>query len=60
LECNADYWLGWSYEMIGNKAEALENLETYTKRVPSDQNAARVLDAVRNDKVDFKEKMANP
>jgi hypothetical protein len=46
--------------MIGNKAEALENLETYTKRVPSDQNAARVLDAVRNDKVDFKEKMANP
>jgi hypothetical protein len=34
---------------------AVENLESYTKRVPSDQNAARVLDAVRNDRVEFKE-----
>jgi predicted Zn-dependent protease len=52
---NADYWLGWSYQMVGNKARAVENLESYTKRVPSDQNAARVLDAVRNDRVEFKE-----
>ena len=52
---NADYWLGFSYQMAGNEAKALENLESYTKRVPSDQNAARVLDAVRNHRVEFKE-----
>jgi tetratricopeptide (TPR) repeat protein len=53
---NADYWLGWSYVSVGEKAKAIENLENYTKRVPSDQNAARILDAVRNDKVKFEER----
>jgi predicted Zn-dependent protease len=57
---NADYWLGMSYGVIGDKANAMENLESYTKRVPSDQNAARMLDAVRNDRVDSKEKTTSP
>jgi hypothetical protein len=57
---NADYWLGCSYTMIGNKAKALEYLESYTKRVPSDQNAAALLDAVRNDRVEFKEGKPSP
>jgi hypothetical protein len=57
---NADYWLGWSYEIIGNKAKALEYLEGYTKRVPGDQKAALLLDAVRNDKVEFKEGKPSP
>jgi tetratricopeptide (TPR) repeat protein len=57
---NADYWLGWSYEIVGDKAKALENLESYTKRVPSDLTAARVLDAIRNDKVKFKEAKPTP
>jgi hypothetical protein len=51
---NADYWLGWSYEAVGNKAKAVENLEAYTKRVPNDVRAAEVLDAIRNDRVETK------
>jgi hypothetical protein len=51
---NADYWLGLSYQIAGDKAKAVENLEIYIKRVPSDANAARMLDAIRNDKVETK------
>jgi Tfp pilus assembly protein PilF len=51
---NADYWLGLSYQFAGDKAKAVENLENYVKRVPSDANAARMLDAIRNDKVETK------
>jgi tetratricopeptide (TPR) repeat protein len=57
---DAEYWLGWSYEIVGEKARALENLESYTKRVPSDQSAARMLEAVRNDKVKFEERKSGP
>jgi tetratricopeptide (TPR) repeat protein len=57
---NAEYWLGWSYISVGEKTKAIENLENYTKRVPSDQNAARILDAVRNDKVKFEERKTSP
>jgi hypothetical protein len=53
---NADYWLGWSYVSVGEKTKAIENLENYTKRVPGDQNAAQILDAVRNDKVNFEQR----
>jgi hypothetical protein len=52
---NADYWLGLSYVSVGEKAKAIENLENYTKRVPGDQNAARILDAVRHDNVKFEQ-----
>jgi tetratricopeptide (TPR) repeat protein len=51
---DTDYWLGWSYAVAGNKAKAVENLESYTKRMPGDQNAAAILDAVRNDKFNIK------
>jgi hypothetical protein len=51
---DADYWLGWSYEAVGNKAKAVENMESYTKRAPNDVRAAAVLDAIRNDRVEFK------
>jgi Tfp pilus assembly protein PilF len=51
---NADYWLGLSYQAAGDKAKAVENLENYVKRVPSDGNAVRMLDAVRNDRVETK------
>jgi tetratricopeptide (TPR) repeat protein len=51
---DADYWLGWSYENAGNKAKAIESLEAYTKRVPSDARAAELLEAIRTDKVRFK------
>jgi hypothetical protein len=32
----------------------VDNLEDYTKRVPTDANAARMLDAIRNNKVETK------
>jgi tetratricopeptide (TPR) repeat protein len=57
---NADYWLGWSYVALGEKTKAIENLERYTKNVPNDQRAAQVLDAVRNDKVNFVERKPSP
>ena len=51
---NAEYWLGLSYRLAGDKAKAVDNLEDYTKRFPTDANAARMLDAIRNDKVETK------
>ena len=57
---NADYWLGMSYAVAGEKAKAVENLESYTKAVPSDQYAARILDAVRNDRFNVEEKKLSP
>jgi hypothetical protein len=51
---NADYWLGVSYQVAGDKAKAVENLGNYVKRVPSDANAARMLDAILNNKVETK------
>jgi predicted Zn-dependent protease len=52
---DAEYWLGMSYLVVGNKAKAKENLESYAKRVPNDRNAARMLDAIRDDKVEIQE-----
>jgi tetratricopeptide (TPR) repeat protein len=52
---DADFWLGVSYQVVGDKAKAIENLESYTKRVPTDATAAAMLDASRHDKVDIKE-----
>lgn len=50
----ADYPLGFSYAVAGNKAKAIENLERYTKRVPTDERAKAMLDAIRNDRFDVK------
>jgi hypothetical protein len=52
---DAEYWLGMSYLAVGDKAKAKANLESYAKRVPKDQNAARMLDAIRNEKVEIKQ-----
>ncbi len=51
---NADYWLGVSYMTLGEKAKALENLESYAKRVPADADVQRMIDAIRNNKVQTK------
>jgi tetratricopeptide (TPR) repeat protein len=56
----ADYWLGMSYAVMGDKAKAIENLESYTIGVPSDQNAARILDAMRNDRFKVEQKKTSP
>ena len=49
-----DYWLGVSYAITGNKLKAIENLEHYTKRVPTDEKANAMLDAIRNDRFEVK------
>jgi tetratricopeptide (TPR) repeat protein len=57
---DADYPLGITYMSLGEKAKAMENLKSYTTRVPGDENAARVLDAVTHDQVDFKQLKSSP
>jgi len=46
----ADYWLGSSYQLVGDEAKAIESLETYTKHAPNDRQAAVLLQAIRDDK----------
>jgi tetratricopeptide (TPR) repeat protein len=50
----ADYWLGLSYQLVGDKAKAIASLETYTKHAPNDQQAAVLLQAIRDDKFEIK------
>ena len=50
----ADYWLGLSYQLIGNRERAVADLEAYTRHFPSDARAAALLDAIRNGKVQVK------
>jgi tetratricopeptide (TPR) repeat protein len=50
----ADYWLGLSYAVANHKAKAIESLERYTKRVPTDEKASALLDAIRNDRFNVK------
>ncbi len=57
---NADYWLGLSYIKIRDKSKAIENLESYTRRVPGDQVAGHMLDAVRHDSVNIMERTTSP
>ncbi len=57
---DAEYTLGLTYLSLGDKVKAVENLKSYTARVPNDQNAARALDAVLNDKVEVKQLKPSP
>lgn len=49
---NAGYTLGMTYLSLGDKARALEHLEAHRQRFPNDGNVARLIDAVRNGKVE--------
>jgi tetratricopeptide (TPR) repeat protein len=51
---NADFWLGATYMTLGERAKAIENLKSYTSRVPADARAAAMLDAVQHGKVEVK------
>jgi tetratricopeptide (TPR) repeat protein len=57
---NADYTLGLAYLNAGDRDKAVANLESYTARVPGDENAARILDAVVRGKIETKALKANP
>lgn len=50
----ADYPLGMAYVAVGDRAKALENLETYSKRVPSDGNVVKIIDAVHKGSIEIK------
>jgi hypothetical protein len=50
----ADYWLGLSYQLVGDRAKAIESLESYTQHAPNDRQAAVLLQAIRDDKFEIK------
>jgi len=51
---DAAYALGMTHLSLGNKESALENLEAYRQRNPNDMNVAKLIDAIRNGKVEIK------
>jgi hypothetical protein len=44
---------------LGEKEKAITNLKSYTARVPGDENAARILDAAINGKIETKQLKAD-
>lgn len=51
---DAAYALGMTYLTLGDKQKALENLEAYKQRSPNDGNVAKLIDGIRNGKVEIK------
>jgi len=51
---DADYAIGMTYLSLGEKDRALENLEAYKRRNPNDGNIDKLIDAIRNGKIEFK------
>lgn len=51
---DAAYAIGITYVTLGDKNKALENLENYKHRKPSDGNVDKLIDAIRNGKIEFK------
>lgn len=51
---DAAYAIGMTYLTLGNKEQALKNLESYKQRKPSDGNVDKLIDAIRNGKIEFK------
>lgn len=51
---DAAYAIGMTYLSLGNKEQALKNLEDYKQRKPSDGNVDKLIDAIRNGKIEFK------
>lgn len=51
---DAAYAIGMSYLSLGDKEQALKSLEDYKRRKPSDTNVDKLIDAIRNGKIDVK------
>lgn len=51
---DATYAIGMTYLTLGDKERALKNLESYKRRKPSDGNVDKLIDAIRNGKIEFK------
>jgi predicted Zn-dependent protease len=50
----AAYTLGMAYIAQGNKANAQKYLEMYAQQVPNDPNTAKMLEAIKSGKIEFK------
>ena len=51
---DAAYAIGMTYLTLGDKNKALENLENYKRLKPNDGNVGKLIDAIRNGKIEFK------
>lgn len=51
---DAAYAIGMTYLALGEKEPALRSLEDYKHRKPSDTNVEKLIDAIRNGKIEFK------
>jgi predicted Zn-dependent protease len=51
---DAAYAIGMTYLTLGDKEQALKNLEDYKRRKPNDTNVDKLIDAIRNGKIEFK------
>ena len=51
---NAAYSLGMTRLPLGDKQKTLEHLEAYRQRKPNDENIAKIIDAIKNGKVEMK------
>jgi regulator of sirC expression with transglutaminase-like and TPR domain len=47
---DAAYALGIAYLLLGDKEKALENLEAYRQRTPSDSYVVKLIEGIRNGK----------
>jgi tetratricopeptide (TPR) repeat protein len=51
---DAAYSLGMTYLSLGQKEKALEHLEIYRQRNPNDGNIGKLIDGIRNGKLEIK------
>jgi tetratricopeptide (TPR) repeat protein len=51
---DAIYTLGMIYLSLGEKQKALEALESYKQRNPKDDNTSKIIEAIRNGRIEFK------
>jgi predicted Zn-dependent protease len=51
---DAAYAIGMTYLTLGDKEQALKSFEDYKRRKPSDGNIDKLIDAVRNGKIELK------
>lgn len=51
---DAAYAMGMTYLALGDKEKALANLEDYKRRKPSDGSVDKLIDAIRNGKIEYK------
>ena len=51
---DAAYAMGMTHLTLGDKEQALRNLADYKRRRPADGNVDKLIDAIRNGKIEFK------